>query len=116
MFAQTEAAVLYENRHPNILQLFANFTITNTVPPCHCMVLELMKTDLQKRFIDNRPDAGSAANEEVREVLEQMGAALLVLHKANVAHRDVKPPNILWNGLLWKLADFGCAARGPAGR
>jgi serine/threonine protein kinase len=46
-------------------------------------------------------------------VLVHLAERLQSLHAAGVAHRDVKPSNILWRprANAWALIDLGCAAR-----
>jgi serine/threonine protein kinase len=39
----------------------------------------------------------------------QMASALQHIHALGVAHRDVKPANILYDGRRWRLCDFGFA-------
>ena len=39
----------------------------------------------------------------------QIGSALQYLHELGVAHRDVKPANVLYDGRRWRLCDFGFA-------
>lgn len=50
---------------------------------------------------------------QVSVLIRQLGAALQVLHKANYAHRDLKPQNLLLKELegqlFLKLGDFGFA-------
>ncbi|MBD2146747.1 serine/threonine-protein kinase [Sphaerospermopsis sp. FACHB-1194] len=48
------------------------------------------------------------SEKETREVVQSIGSALVYLHnEERIAHRDVKPSNILRVGEVWKLGDFG---------
>ena len=42
-------------------------------------------------------------------VTAQMASALSFIHSLGVAHRDVKPANVLYDGHRWRLCDFGFA-------
>ena len=45
----------------------------------------------------------------------QVSSALAHIHGLDVAHRDVKPANILHDGRCWRLCDFGFAIESPDG-
>jgi len=51
-----------------------------------------------------------------RSILRQMAQDLEQCHKSGYVHRDVKPPNALWdpNGKV-AVSDFGLAAKAPTG-
>ena len=36
--------------------------------------------------------------------------ALKCAHKRKIWHKDIKPENIMWNGMIYKLCDFGIAS------
>ncbi len=44
-----------------------------------------------------------------RSVLHHVGTTLLTLHGMGVAHRDVRPHNIVWQGEIPRLVDYGLA-------
>ena len=47
--------------------------------------------------------------EDAAVVTAQMASALGFLHSIGVAHRDVKPGNVLYDGRRWRLCDYGFA-------
>ncbi len=49
---------------------------------------------------------------ETIAVLDQVFDGYRYLMIQNVLHRDLKPPNILKKGGIWKIADFGFAVQG----
>lgn len=54
-------------------------------------------------------DRGEADAKTLLAFLQQIGEALQFAHERGVAHRDVKPENVLVNGATAALADFGIA-------
>ena len=42
-------------------------------------------------------------------VTAQMASAIGFIHSLGVAHRDIKPGNVLYDGRRWRLCDFGFA-------
>jgi eukaryotic-like serine/threonine-protein kinase len=52
---------------------------------------------------------GPMAPSEVRALADDLIAALSAIHTAGLIHRDVKPQNILRDGMRWRVSDFGIA-------
>ncbi len=46
-------------------------------------------------------------DEIARSVLHHVGATLMALHDMDVAHRDVRPHNIVWQSDMPRLVDYG---------
>ncbi|KXZ49654.1 hypothetical protein GPECTOR_20g511 [Gonium pectorale] len=100
-----EVAVLGRCRHPNILTLIA----ACLQPPRLCLVMERMETSLDK-LLYGRPGV-LLPMEQVLSIALDVARGLEYLHPT-VLHRDLKPGNVLLNGvgtdkLVAKLADFG---------
>jgi hypothetical protein len=60
-----------------------------------------------------RLTAGPLAEEQIRALVQELSAALAVLHQHDILHRDIKPENVLirqWAPLRIALTDFGIAS------
>ena len=104
-----EAFALHEVSHANVLRLYEIFTYGERLH----LVLEFCVADLSSLIKDRSTPLSEAA---VKCVMGQLLAGLAAVHAVGLLHRDLKPDNLLFapNGDL-KLADFGHAARAPAG-
>src|SRR5205814_384135 len=103
-------APLRDLRHPGILRIYETcFNIGE--PPYH--VMELLWRSLAYRFRQGRLSLDLALN-----LGAQVAAALDLLHKRGIVHRDVKPANLMLSSAdetpLVKLGDFGLAQFPPA--
>ncbi len=104
---QTEARVLSEVRHKNLVRVF---DIGMSADGRLYFVMELLEGHTLRRTIDaNAPMRPSLALDLAIRMLEGLGAA----HDAGIVHRDVKPENVFVcaTGEV-KLLDFGVAKVG----
>jgi len=89
--------------------------VVKQVKKYHCIVMELMETNLEEVLHDPKKKQPLSVA-EVRRIAYDMALGMSQLHAYGVLHRDLKPANILMNkrkDLPWqiKLADFGYARR-----
>jgi len=70
--------------------------------------MELAKTDWDKEIKLRSMNKNHYTEEELLKIIKQLIDALCYLQQNNIAHRDIKPQNILiFDQKTYKLADFG---------
>jgi serine/threonine-protein kinase len=91
-------------KHPNIVQTY-DFGATDGL---HYLALEWAQGEPLAEFVNR---SGKLAPPLVATIVEQLGAALGVAHRAGIIHRDLKPANIMYDpaSQTAKLLDFGIA-------
>jgi serine/threonine protein kinase len=90
--------------HPNIVRTYDY----GQADGLHYLALEWADGEPLAEFVSR---SGHLAPPLVAKVVEQIGAALTVAHKAGIIHRDLKPANIMYDPgtQTAKLLDFGIA-------
>ena len=116
---ENEVRILEGLCHPNILNMVCHYTQPNGNFEYGVIVTEKMSKDLHTFLQDRAAASAQGADHlylsplETVEIMLQMSDGLTYLHNISprVAHRDVKPRNILvtTNPLVVKVADFGLA-------
>ena len=102
-----EPMLLEHLHHPNIIHLFEWFQTSNAV----YMVVEFAPAgDMKHDIIAN----DAFTQEDARRLFRQILAAVRYIHHVRIAHRDMKPENILLTArdrsiAIPKLCDFGLA-------
>src|SRR5262245_14385555 len=99
---EAEAQFVARLEHPHIVPLYDYWREPNSAS----LVMRYMRGGSLAAALRDGPLPADA----VLQVLEQVGAALAVAHRAGVVHRDLKPANVLRDaeGNAY-LADFGIA-------
>ena len=99
-----EARLVARLRHPNLVQVYDAGTLGDGRP---YVVMECVEGSTLQRLSGSVPTALAV------RLLAQVAGALGAAHAIGVVHRDVKPSNILLDGVddnpVAKLADFGIA-------
>ena len=90
--------------HPNIVQTYG----FGEAEGLNYLALEWAQGEPLAEFVSR---SGKLAPPLVATIVEQLGAALGVAHRAGIIHRDLKPANIMYDpaSQTAKLLDFGIA-------
>lgn len=99
-----EALSLAKCSHPHIVQIKDVFQERSL----WCMVMEYIEGEDLDSWVRKQ---GALSESEALTYIQQIGAALTVVHKNNLLHRDVKPSNIMLRADKAEavLIDFGIA-------
>lgn len=108
-----EVTTAARHRHQHVVQVLRTGTLeSKSGAQLHFMVTEFLPGGDFLTWLKNNPRrsrAGDALRQAV-QILADVCAGLASLHESGVAHRDVKPENILLDAQgIAKLADFGLA-------
>ncbi|CAH1721638.1 serine/threonine-protein kinase fused isoform X2 [Aphis gossypii] len=99
---QQEVEIQQKLHHPNIVKMIESFGNENGI----ALVMEFVPRSL-KEIIETE---GILSEERTQGIICHLVSALHYLHKKNILHRDLKPPNILLDhNDVAKLCDFGLA-------
>ncbi|RNF11652.1 putative protein kinase [Trypanosoma conorhini] len=104
-----EIRIMCSLNHPNIVHYFHCERKENNIN----LFMELCDASLGDIIIGRTPVPATLT---VLQILRQVLTALTYLHVRGVAHRDVKPQNILLKGDTIKITDFGTAREGQASK
>ena len=101
--------LIYSLNHKNIMEIY-NLQykyLDKTTYAIYVLMERGLKDwsiDIRKRIINKKP----YKEEEIISILKQIVSGLVYLQKRNIAHRDIKPQNILlFDGNIYKIADLG---------
>ncbi|KAG9332624.1 hypothetical protein JZ751_014722 [Albula glossodonta] len=97
---------------PYIVRILSLYENMHHGKKCLLIIMECMEGGELFSRIQERGDQ-AFTEREASEIMRDIGTAIDYLHNMNIAHRDVKPENLLYttkesNGVL-KLTDFGFA-------
>ncbi len=100
---QREANAASALSHPNIVEIYDVGEENNK----HYIIMEYVRGRTLKQLVQQR---GAMDKNEALSVMEQLVSAVIVAHKNNIIHRDIKPQNVLVkdDGTV-KITDFGIA-------
>jgi len=105
---QREANAASALNHPNIVELYD----VGEENGKHYIVMEYVRGKTLKQLIQQR---GAMEKNEAIAIMDQLISAVIVAHKSNIIHRDIKPQNVLVkdDGTV-KITDFGIAVASDA--
>uniref|UniRef100_A0A8C6N0A7 non-specific serine/threonine protein kinase n=1 Tax=Mus spicilegus TaxID=10103 RepID=A0A8C6N0A7_MUSSI len=107
---QAEREILATLKHPNIIRLFQVLITSSHVN----FVLEYASGG---NLFDLIQEHGPLQEEEAKHIFGQLVASLKYCHNLYIAHRDIKPQNVLLDEERnVKLTDFGLAIKCSPGR
>lgn len=103
--AEREARLSAQLNHPHVVAVFD--VVVDTDSDAHWLVMEYVEGHTLGQLVRQQ---GRLSPDEAAPLLWQVADALVAAHAAGIAHRDVKPSNILVDrsGKV-KLTDFGIA-------
>ncbi|EAY07620.1 CAMK family protein kinase [Trichomonas vaginalis G3] len=97
---EAEIKALMSLSHQNIIRLYDHFTENN----CFFIILEYCQLGSMQDTLNKK----GLPKEQFINYARQIVSALTFVHSKNIAHRDIKPGNILIDSLGHiKLSDFG---------
>ena len=116
---QKEFEIVYENKHPNILDIhgICMRCLDKTTYALY-VLMDIAERDWEVEINQRAKIKNYYTEKELLKLVKQIVNALYFLQKEkNVAHRDIKPENILlFKNNVCKIADFGEAKKSKENR
>ena len=106
---KNQLELIYSMNHKNLMEIYnLQYKYLDNTTYAIYVLMERAQNDwsidIRKRIINKRP----YKEEEIINILKQVVSALAYLQKKGIAHRDIKPQNILlFIGNIFKVADLG---------
>ena len=106
---KNQLELIYSMNHKNIMEIYnLQYKHLDNTTYAMYVLMERAKNDwsidIRKRIINKKP----YKEEEIINILKQVVSALAYLQRRKIAHRDIKPHNILiFKGNVFKVADLG---------
>ena len=107
---KTEFEIVNQNTHPNILDIYAmNIKCYDITTFALCVLMEIAESDWDVAITEHFKAHQNYSEQELISILKQLTNALVYLQRdKKIAHRDIKPDNILiFKNNIYKLSDFG---------
>ena len=110
---QKEFELNYSKSHEHIMKIYnVQYKCLDFTTYSIYVLLELAISDWNKVIKEREKQKLYYSEKEIVNILEQVIEALIYLEKNGIAHRDIKPQNILvYENNTYKLADFGEAKK-----
>ena len=110
---QKEFELNYSKRHEHIMKIYnVQYKCLDFTTYSIYVLLELAISDWNKVIKEREKQKLYYSEKEIVNILEQVIEALIFLERNGIAHRDIKPQNILvYENNTYKLADFGEAKK-----
>jgi serine/threonine protein kinase/Tfp pilus assembly protein PilF len=107
---QQEVLLARKVTHPNLCPIYDIFHCNEPAPPFSFLTMRLLPGRSLAEILVRTP---SLPPDEAMAVFRQMADGLAALHAGGIIHRDIKPNNVMLDGVgakvqLW-ITDFGLA-------
>ena len=106
---KNELELIFSLKHDNILKLLGiQFKFLDETTGLIYVLMELAFNDWNNEIKRRTLAKKYYKEKELIDILKQLVKGFLFLQKRNIAHRDIKPQNILlFPNKIYKIADFG---------
>ena len=106
---QKEFELIYSKKHENIMKIYnIEYKCLDSTTYSIYVLMELALSDWNNEIKKRYQKKNYYSEIEIIKILNQILNALLYLEKEGIAHRDIKPQNILiYSNNIFKVADFG---------
>ena len=106
---QNELELVYSKSHPNIMKIIkVQYKALDITTYSIYILMELANCDWNNEIKKRQKKNLKYSEKEIINIIKQLTDACLYLENEGIAHRDIKPQNILlFNKNIFKLADFG---------
>jgi serine/threonine protein kinase len=99
-------------QHPSLIRLYSYFSyLVSQDYLVLALELELVGNDLSKDIVNRANNAYPYSEDQLKQVIYTMVDVLAAAQEQGIAHRDIKPGNIMQSREGYKLGDFGSAKR-----
>ena len=101
--------LMYNKKHPNIMKIIGiEFKCLDITTYSLYILMELALSDWNNEIKKRAKEKNYYKEEEIINILKQIINSLIYLESEGIAHRDIKPQNILvFQNNVYKITDFG---------